>query len=196
MIWEGYNYEDVILINERLVKEDRLLIIYIEEYECEVRDIKLGLEEIIRDIFNVGDSVIKNLDDRGIIRIGVEVDLGDILVGKVILKGEIEFIVEERLFCVIFGEKVREVRDILFKVFYGEFGIIVDVKVFIRENGDDLFLGVNELVRCYIVKKRKIKVGDKMVGCYGNKGVILRVLFEEDMLFMENGILLDIIFNL
>ncbi|HDA5291766.1 TPA: DNA-directed RNA polymerase subunit beta [Clostridioides difficile] len=195
MIWEGYNYEDAILINERLVKEDRLSTIHIEEYECEARDTKLGPEEITRDIPNVGDSAIKNLDDRGIIRIGAEVDSGDILVGKVTPKGETELTAEERLLRAIFGEKAREVRDTSLKVPHGESGIIVDVKVFTRENGDDLSPGVNELVRCYIAKKRKIKVGDKMAGRHGNKGVISRVLPEEDMPFMENGTPLDIILN-
>ena len=195
MTWEGYNYEDAILINERLVKEDRLSTIHIEEYECEARDTKLGPEEITRDIPNVGDSAIKNLDDRGIIRIGAEVDSGDILVGKVTPKGETELTAEERLLRAIFGEKAREVRDTSLKVPHGESGIIVDVKVFTRENGDDLSPGVNELVRCYIAKKRKIKVGDKMAGRHGNKGVISRVLPEEDMPFMENGTPLDIILN-
>lgn len=193
MTWEGYNYEDAILINERLVKEDRLSTIHIEEYECEARDTKLGPEEITRDIPNVG--AIKNLDDRGIIRIGAEVDSGDILVGKVTPKGETELTAEERLLRAIFGEKAREVRDTSLKVPHGESGIIVDVKVFTRENGDDLSPGVNELVRCYIAKKRKIKVGDKMAGRHGNKGVISRVLPEEDMPFMENGTPLDIILN-
>ncbi|MCC0642513.1 MULTISPECIES: DNA-directed RNA polymerase subunit beta [unclassified Clostridioides] len=195
MTWEGYNYEDAILINERLVKEDRLSTIHIEEYECEARDTKLGPEEITRDIPNVGDSAIKNLDDRGIIRIGAEVDSGDILVGKVTPKGETELTAEERLLRAIFGEKAREVRDTSLKVPHGESGIIVDVKVFTRENGDDLSPGVNELVRCYIAKKRKIKVGDKMAGRHGNKGVISRILPEEDMPFMENGTPLDIILN-
>ncbi len=154
MTWEGYNYEDAILINERLVKEDRLSTIHIEEYECEARDTKLGPEEITRDIPNVGDSAIKNLDDRGIIRIGAEVDSGDILVGKVTPKGETELTAEERLLRAIFGEKAREVRDTSLKVPHGESGIIVDVKVFTRENGDDLSPGVNELVRCYIAKKK------------------------------------------
>ena len=195
MTWEGYNYEDAILINERLVKEDRLSTIHIEEYECEARDTKLGPEEITRDIPNVGESAVKNLDDRGIIRIGAEVDSGDILVGKVTPKGETELTAEERLLRAIFGEKAREVRDTSLKVPHGESGIIVDVKVFTRENGDDLSPGVNELVRCYIAKKRKIKVGDKMAGRHGNKGVISRVLPEEDMPFMEDGTPLDIVLN-
>ena len=195
MTWEGYNYEDAILINERLVKEDRLSTIHIEEYECEARDTKLGPEEITRDIPNVSESAIKNLDDRGIIRIGAEVDSGDILVGKVTPKGETELTAEERLLRAIFGEKAREVRDTSLKVPHGESGIIVDVKVFTRENGDDLSPGVNELVRCYIAKKRKIKVGDKMAGRHGNKGVISRVLPEEDMPFMADGTPLDIVLN-
>ena len=195
MTWEGYNYEDAVLINERLVKEDRLSTIHIEEYECEARDTKLGPEEITRDIPNVSENAIKNLDERGIIRIGAEVDSGDILVGKVTPKGETELTAEERLLRAIFGEKAREVRDTSLKVPHGESGIIVDVKVFTRENGDDLSPGVNELVRCYIAKKRKIKVGDKMAGRHGNKGVISRVLPEEDMPFMEDGTPMDIVLN-
>lgn len=195
MTWEGYNYEDAVLINERLVKEDRLSTIHIEEYECEARDTKLGPEEITRDIPNVGENAIKNLDDRGIIRIGAEVDSGDILVGKVTPKGETELTAEERLLRAIFGEKAREVRDTSLKVPHGESGIIVDIKIFTRENGDDLSPGVNELVRCYIAKKRKIKVGDKMAGRHGNKGVISRVLPEEDMPFMEDGTPMDIVLN-
>ena len=195
MTWEGYNYEDAILINEKLVKEDRLSTIHIEEYECEARDTKLGPEEITRDIPNVGESAIKNLDDRGIIRIGAEVDSGDILVGKVTPKGETELTAEERLLRAIFGEKAREVRDTSLKVPHGEGGIIVDVKVFTRENGDDLSPGVNELVRCYIAQKRKIKVGDKMAGRHGNKGVISRILPQEDMPFTEDGTPLDIVLN-
>ena len=195
MTWEGYNYEDAILINEKLVKEDRLSTIHIEEYECEARDTKLGPEEITRDIPNVGESAIKNLDDRGIIRIGAEVDSGDILVGKVTPKGETELTAEERLLRAIFGEKAREVRDTSLKVPHGEGGIIVDVKVFTRENGDDLSPGVNELVRCYIAQKRKIKAGDKMAGRHGNKGVISRILPQEDMPFTEDGTPLDIVLN-
>ena len=195
MTWEGYNYEDAILINEKLVKEDRLSTIHIEEYECEARDTKLGPEEITRDIPNVGESAIKNLDDRGIIRIGAEVDSGDILVGKVTPKGETELTAEERLLRAIFGEKAREVRDTSLKVPHGEGGIIVDVKVFTRENGDDLSPGVNELVRCYIAQKRKIKVGDKIAGRHGNKGVISRILPQEDMPFTEDGTPLDIVLN-
>ena len=195
MTWEGYNYEDAVLINERLVKEDRLSTIHIEEYECEARDTKLGPEEITRDIPNVSENAIKNLDERGIIRIGAEVDSGDILVGKVTPKGETELTAEERLLRAIFGEKAREVRDTSLKVPHGESGIIVDIKVFTRENGDDLSPGVNESVRCYISKKRKIKVGDKMAGRHGNKGVISRVLPEEDMPFMEDGTPMDIVLN-
>ena len=195
MTWEGYNYEDAVLINERLVKEDRLSTIHIEVYECEARDTKLGPEEITRDIPNVSENAIKNLDERGIIRIGAEVDSGDILVGKVTPKGETELTAEERLLRAIFGEKAREVRDTSLKVPHGESGIIVDIKVFTRENGDDLSPGVNESVRCYIAKKRKIKVGDKMAGRHGNKGVISRVLPEEDMPFMEDGTPMDIVLN-
>ena len=195
MTWEGYNYEDAILINEKLVKEDRLSTIHIEEYECEARDTKLGPEEITRDIPNVGESAIKNLDDRGIIRIGAEVDSGDILVGKVTPKGETELTAEERLLRAIFGEKAREVRDTSLKVPHGEGGIIVDVKVFTRENGDDLSPGVNELVRCYIAQKRKIKVGENMAGRHCNKGVISRILPQEDMPFTEDGTPLDIVLN-
>jgi DNA-directed RNA polymerase subunit beta len=195
MTWEGYNYEDAILINERLVKEDRLSTMHIEEYEAEARDTKLGPEEITRDIPNVSEEAIKNLDDRGIIRIGAEISSGDILVGKVTPKGETELTAEERLLRAIFGEKAREVRDTSLKVPHGESGIIVDVKVFTRENGDELPPGVNELVRCYIAKKRKINVGDKMAGRHGNKGVISRVLPEEDMPFMEDGQPLEIVLN-
>ena len=195
MTWEGYNYEDAILINEKLVKEDRLSTIHIEEYECEARDTKLGPEEITRDIPNVGESAIKNLDDRGIIRIGAEVDSGDILVGKVTPKGETELTAEERLLRAKKKKKAREVRDTSLKVPHGEGGIIVDVKVFTRENGDDLSPGVNELVRCYIAQKRKIKVGDKMAGRHGNKGVISRILPQEDMPFTEDGTPLDIVLN-
>ena len=195
MTWEGYNYEDAVLINERLVKEDRLSTIHIEEYECEARDTKLGPEEITRDIPNVSENAIKNLDERGIIRIGAEVDSGDILVGKVTPKGETELTAEERLLRAIFGEKAREVRDTSLKVPHGESGIIVDIKVFTRENGDDLSPGVNESVRCYIAKKRKIKVGDKMAGRHGNKGVISLVLPSEDMPYTEDGEPIDILLN-
>ncbi|KXZ38973.1 DNA-directed RNA polymerase subunit beta [Alkalithermobacter thermoalcaliphilus JW-YL-7 = DSM 7308] len=195
MTWEGYNYEDAILINERLVREDRLSTIHIEEYESEARDTKLGPEEITRDIPNVGEDAIKDLDERGIIRIGAEVESGDILVGKVTPKGETELTAEERLLRAIFGEKAREVRDTSLRVPHGESGIIVDVKVFTRENGDELSPGVNELVRVYIAKKRKISVGDKMAGRHGNKGVISRVLPEEDMPFMADGTPIEIVLN-
>ncbi|MDO5096070.1 MAG: DNA-directed RNA polymerase subunit beta [Peptostreptococcaceae bacterium] len=195
MTWEGYNYEDAILINERLVREDRLSTIHIEEYESEARDTKLGPEEITRDIPNVGEDALKNLDERGIIRIGAEVEAGDILVGKVTPKGETEITPEERLLRAIFAEKAREVRDTSLKVPHGESGIIVDIKVFSREKGDELPSGVNELVRCYIAKKRKINVGDKMAGRHGNKGVISRILPEEDMPFMPDGTPLEIVLN-
>ena len=178
MTWEGYNYEDAILISEKLVKEDVFTSIHIEEYEAEARDTKLGPEEITRDIPNVGEEALKDLDERGIIRIGAEVRAGDILVGKVTPKGETELTAEERLLRAIFGEKAREVRDTSLKVPHGEAGIIVDVKVFTRENGDELPPGVNQLVRCYIAQKRKISVGDKMAGRHGNRGVISRLLPE------------------
>jgi len=195
MTWEGYNFEDAILLNERLVMEDALTSIHIEEYEAEARDTKLGPEEITRDIPNVGEEALKDLDERGIIRIGAEVNSGDILVGKVTPKGETELTAEERLLRAIFGEKAREVRDTSLRVPHGESGIIVDVKVFTRENGDELPPGVNILVRCYIAKKRKISVGDKMAGRHGNKGVISRVLPEEDMPFLEDGTPLQIVLN-
>lgn len=195
MTWEGYNYEDAILISEKLVKEDVFTSIHIEEYEAEARDTKLGPEEITRDIPNVGEEALKDLDERGIIRIGAEVRAGDILVGKVTPKGETELTAEERLLRAIFGEKAREVRDTSLRVPHGEAGIIVDVKVFTRENGDELPPGVNQLVRCYIAQKRKISVGDKMAGRHGNKGVISRVLPEEDMPFMPNGTPLEIVLN-
>ncbi len=195
MTWEGYNFEDAILLNERLVMEDALTSIHIEEYESEARDTKLGPEEITRDIPNVGEDALKDLDERGIIRVGAEVNSGDILVGKVTPKGETELTAEERLLRAIFGEKAREVRDTSLKVPHGESGIIVDVKVFTRENGDELPPGVNILVRCYIAKKRKINVGDKMAGRHGNKGVISRVLPEEDMPFLEDGTPLQIVLN-
>jgi DNA-directed RNA polymerase subunit beta len=195
MTWEGYNYEDAILINERLVKDDVLTSIHIEEYEADARDTKLGPEEITRDIPNVGEDALKDLDERGIIRIGAEVLSGDILVGKVTPKGETELTAEERLLRAIFGEKAREVRDTSLKVPHGESGIIVDVKVFTRENGDELSPGVNELVRVYIAKKRKISVGDKIAGRHGNKGVISRILPEEDMPFLSDGTPLDIVLN-
>ncbi len=195
MTWEGYNYEDAILISEKLVKEDVFTSIHIEEYECESRDTKLGPEEITRDIPNVSEEALKDLDDRGIIRIGAEVRSGDILVGKVTPKGETELTAEERLLRAIFGEKAREVRDTSLRVPHGEAGIIVDVKVFTRENGDELPPGVNQLVRCYIAQKRKISVGDKMAGRHGNKGVISRILPEEDMPFLPDGTPLQIVLN-
>ena len=195
MTWEGYNYEDAILISEKLVREDVFTSIHIEEYEAEARDTKLGPEEITRDIPNVGEEALKDLDERGIIRVGAEVRSGDILVGKVTPKGETELTAEERLLRAIFGEKAREVRDTSLKVPHGEAGIIVDVKVFTRENGDELPPGVNQLVRCYIAQKRKISVGDKMAGRHGNKGVISRVLPEEDMPYMPNGTPLEIVLN-
>ncbi len=195
MTWEGYNYEDAILISEKLVKEDVFTSIHIEEYEAEARDTKLGPEEITRDIPNVGEEVLKDLDERGIIRIGAEVRAGDILVGKVTPKGETELTAEERLLRAIFGEKAREVRDTSLRVPHGEGGIVVDVKVFTRENGDELPPGVNALVRCYVAQKRKISVGDKMAGRHGNKGVISRILPEEDMPFLPDGTPLEIVLN-
>ncbi|MGG7178974.1 DNA-directed RNA polymerase subunit beta [Clostridium paraputrificum] len=193
--WEGYNYEDAMLISEELVREDVFTSIHIEEYECEARDTKLGPEEITRDIPNVSEDALKDVDERGIIRIGAEVRSGDILVGKVTPKGETELTAEERLLRAIFGEKAREVRDTSLRAPHGEAGIIVDIKVFTRENGDDLNPGVNELVRCYIAQKRKISVGDKMAGRHGNKGVISRVLPEEDMPFLPDGRPLQICLN-
>ena len=193
--WEGYNYEDAILINERLVKEDVFTSIHIEEYDCECRDTKLGAEEITRDIPNIGDDSLKDLDENGIIRIGAEVRPGDILVGKVTPKGETELTAEERLLRAIFGEKAREVRDTSLRVPHGEAGTIVDVKIFTRENSDELGPGVNQVIRCYIATKRKISVGDKMAGRHGNKGVISRVLPEEDMPFMPDGTPIDILLN-
>ncbi|MEI3395548.1 MAG: DNA-directed RNA polymerase subunit beta [Clostridia bacterium] len=193
--WEGYNYEDAILLNERLVKEDVFTSIHIEEYDCECRDTKLGPEEITRDIPNVGDDVLKDLDENGIIRIGAEVRPGDILVGKVTPKGETELTAEERLLRAIFGEKAREVRDTSLRVPHGEAGTIVDVKIFTRDNSDELGPGVNQIIRCYIATKRKISVGDKMAGRHGNKGVISRVLPEEDMPFMPDGTPIDILLN-
>ena len=195
MTWEGYNYEDAILLSERLVQEDIYTSIHIEEYEVEARDTKVGPEEITRDIPNVGEDTLKDLDERGIIRIGAEVRSGDILVGRVTPKGETELTAEERLLRAIFGEKVREVRDTSLRVPHGEAGIIVDVKIFTRENGDELDPGVNRMVRCYIAQKRKISVGDKMAGRHGNKGVISRVLPVEDMPFLPNGRALDIVLN-
>ncbi|KYH28803.1 DNA-directed RNA polymerase subunit beta [Clostridium colicanis DSM 13634] len=193
--WEGYNYEDAMLVSEQLVRDDIFTSIHIEEYEAEARDTKLGPEEITRDIPNVGEDALKNIDERGIIRIGAEVRSGDILVGKVTPKGETELTAEERLLRAIFGEKAREVRDTSLRVPHGEAGIIVDVKVFTRENGDELPPGVNELVRCYIAQKRKISVGDKMAGRHGNKGVISRILPEEDMPFLPDGRPLQICLN-
>ena len=193
--WEGYNYEDAILINERLVKEDVFTSIHIEEYDCECRDTKLGAEEITRDIPNVGDDSLKDLDENGIIRIGAEVRPGDILVGKVTPKGETELTAEERLLRAIFGEKAREVRDTSLRVPHGEAGTIVDIKIFTRDNSDELGPGVNQIIRCYIATKRKISVGDKMAGRHGNKGVISRVLPEEDMPFMPDGTPIDILLN-
>ena len=195
MTWEGYNYEDAVLLNERLVREDVFTSVHIEEYEIECRDTKLGPEEITRDIPNVGDDALKDLDENGIIRVGAEVHAGDILVGKVTPKGETELTAEERLLRAIFGEKAREVRDNSLKVPHGEAGIIIDVKIFTRENCDELSAGVNKLVRCYIAQKRKISVGDKMAGRHGNKGVVSRILPEEDMPFLPDGTPLDIVLN-
>ena len=193
--WEGYNYEDAVLISERLVKEDVYTSIHIEEYDCECRDTKLGPEEITRDIPNVGDDVLKDLDENGIIRIGAEVRPGDILVGKVTPKGETELTAEERLLRAIFGEKSREVRDTSLRVPHGEAGTIVDIKIFTRENSEELAPGVNQVIRCYIATKRKISVGDKMAGRHGNKGVISRILPEEDMPFLPDGTPVDIVLN-
>ena len=193
--WEGYNYEDAILLNERLVKEDVFTSIHIEEYDCECRDTKLGAEEITRDIPNIGDDSLKDLDENGIIRIGAEVRPGDILVGKVTPKGETELTAEERLLRAIFGEKAREVRDTSLRVPHGEAGTIVDVKIFTRDNSDELGPGVNQVIRCYIATKRKISVGDKMAGRHGNKGVISRILPSEDMPFMPDGTPIDILLN-
>ena len=195
MTWEGYNYEDAVLLSERLVQEDVYTSVHIEEYEAEARDTKLGPEEITRDIPGVGDDALKDLDERGIIRIGAEVRAGDILVGKVTPKGETELTAEERLLRAIFGEKAREVRDTSLKVPHGEYGIVVDAKVFTRDNGDELSPGVNQSVRIYIAQKRKISVGDKMAGRHGNKGVVSRVLPVEDMPFLPNGRPLDIVLN-
>ena len=193
--WEGYNYEDAILLNERLVQEDVFTSIHIEEYECECRDTKLGAEEITRDIPNVGDDALKDLDENGIIRIGAEVRPGDILVGKVTPKGETELTAEERLLRAIFGEKAREVRDTSLRVPHGEAGTIVDVKIFTRDNSEELGPGVNQVIRCYIATKRKISVGDKMAGRHGNKGVISRILPTEDMPFLPDGTPIDILLN-
>ncbi len=195
MTWEGYNYEDAVLLSERLVQDDVYTSVHIEEYEAEARDTKLGPEEITRDVPGVGDDALKDLDDRGIIRVGAEVRAGDILVGKVTPKGETELTAEERLLRAIFGEKAREVRDTSLKVPHGEYGIVVDAKVFTRENGDELSPGVNQAVRIYIAQKRKISVGDKMAGRHGNKGVVSRVLPVEDMPYLPNGRPLDIVLN-
>ena len=195
MTWEGYNYEDAVLLNERLVKEDVYTSIHIEEYEIDARDTKLGPEEITRDISNVGEEALKDLDERGIIRVGAEVHAGDILVGKVTPKGETDLTAEERLLRAIFGEKAREVRDTSLKVPHGESGIVIDTKVFTRENGDELGPGVNQVVRVYIAQRRKIQPGDKMAGRHGNKGVVSRVLPQEDMPFLPDGTPLDIVLN-
>jgi DNA-directed RNA polymerase subunit beta len=196
MTWEGYNYEDAVLINEKIVRDDVYTSIHIEEYEIEARDTKLGPEEITRDIPNVNEDLLKDLDEDGIIRVGAEVRAGDILVGKVTPKGETELTAEERLLRAIFGEKAREVRDTSLRVPHGEYGIIVDVKVFTRENSnDELSPGVNKVVRCYIAQKRKISVGDKMAGRHGNKGVVSRILPQEDMPFLPDGTPLDIVLN-
>ena len=195
MTWEGYNYEDAVLINEKLVRDDVYTSVHIEEYETEARDTKLGPEEITRDIPNVGEDALGNLDERGIIRIGAEVHSGDILVGKVTPKGETELTAEERLLRAIFGEKAKEVRDTSLKVPHGEYGIVVNVEVFTRENSDELSPGVNKVVRCYIAQKRKLSVGDKMAGRHGNKGVVSRILPQEDMPFLPDGTPLDIVLN-
>ena len=195
MTWEGYNYEDAVLLNERLVREDLYTSIHIEEFEMDARDTKLGPEEITRDIPNVGDDALKNLDEEGIIRVGAEVKSGDILVGKVTPKGETDLTAEERLLRAIFGEKAREVRDTSLKVPHGESGIVLDTKKFTRDSGDDLGPGVNMVVRVYIAQRRKIQVGDKMAGRHGNKGVVSRILPQEDMPFLPDGTPLDIVLN-
>ena len=195
MTWEGYNYEDAVLLNERLVREDLYTSIHIEEFEMDARDTKLGPEEITRDIPNVGEDALKDLDENGIIRVGAEVKAGDILVGKVTPKGETDLTAEERLLRAIFGEKAREVRDTSLKVPHGQSGIVLDTKVFTRENGDELGPGVNMVVRVYIAQRRKIQVGDKMAGRHGNKGVVSRVLPQEDMPFLPDGTPLDIVLN-
>ena len=194
MTWEGYNYEDAVLLNEKIVRNDVYTSIHIEEYEMEARDTKLGPEEITRDIPNVNEELLKDLDDRGIIRVGADVRAGDILVGKVTPKGETELTAEERLLRAIFGEKAREVRDTSLRVPHGEYGVVVDVKVFTRENShDELSPGVNKVVRCYIARSGKISVGDKMAGRHGNKGVVSRILPEEEMPFLPDGTPLDIV---
>ena len=195
MNWEGYNYEDAILISEDLVKEDVLTSIHIEDYDCEARDTKLGPEEITREVPNVGDDVLKDLDENGIIRIGAEVRSGDILVGKVTPKGETELTAEEKLLRAIFGEKAREVRDTSLRVPHGEAGTVVDVKIFTRDNCDELATGVHKVVRIYIAQKRKISVGDKISGRHGNKGVISRILPREDMPYLPDGTPLQIVLN-
>ncbi len=196
MTWEGYNYEDAVLLNEKIVRNDVYTSIHIEEYELEARDTKLGPEEITRDIPNVNEELLRDLDDRGIIRPGADVRAGDLLVGKVTPKGETELTAEERLLRAIFGEKAREVRDTSLRVPHGEYGVVVDVKVFTRENShDELSPGVNKVVRCYIAQKRKISVGDKMAGRHGNKGVVSRILPEEEMPFLPDGTPLDIVLN-
>ena len=195
MTWEGFNYEDAVLLNEKLVRDDIFTSIHIEEYEIEERDTKLGSEEITRDIPGLSEDARKDLDANGIIRVGAEVHSGDILVGKITPKGETELTAEERLLRAIFGEKVREVRDTSLKVPHGEYGIVVDVKVFDREKGDEMAPGLNKIVRCYVAQKRKISVGDKMAGRHGNKGVVSRVLPQEDMPFLPDGTPLDIVLN-
>ena len=195
MPWQGHNYEDAIILSQRLVQEDVLTSIHIEEHEVDARDTKLGPEEITRDIPNVGEEMLADLDERGIIRIGAEVTTGDILVGKVTPKGETELTPEERLLRAIFGEKAREVRDTSMKVPHGESGTVIGVRVFDREDGDELPPGVNQLVRVYVAQKRKISVGDKLAGRHGNKGVIAKILPIEDMPFMEDGTPVDVVLN-
>src|SRR5436305_11745878 len=195
MSWEGYNFEDAIILSKRLVKDDELTSIHIEEYEIDARTRKLGDEEITRDIPNRSEEWLRNLDDRGIVRIGAEGGSGDLLVGKVTPKGETELTAEEKLIRAIFKEKAREVRDTSLKVPHGEGGTVIDVKTFSRDNGDDLSPGVNELVRVYVAKKRKISEGDKLAGRHGNKGVISKIVAEEDMPFMEDGRSVDILLN-
>ncbi|MCL2194920.1 MAG: DNA-directed RNA polymerase subunit beta, partial [Oscillospiraceae bacterium] len=195
MTWEGYNYEDAVLVNEKMVQDDVYTSIHIEQFELEARDTKLGAEEITRDIPNVGDDAMKDLDEMGVIRVGAEVKSGDILVGKVTPKGETELTAEERLLRAIFGEKVKEVRDTSLRLPHGEYGIVVNVEVFTRENSDELSPGVNKVVRCFIAQKRKLSVGDKMAGRHGNKGVVSRILPQEDMPFLEDGTPLDIVLN-
>src|SRR5215204_3162711 len=195
MSWEGYNFEDAIILSERLVKDDELTSIHIEEYEIDARTTKLGDEEITRDIPNRSEESLRNLDDRGIVRIGAEVQSGDLLVGKVTPKGETELTAEEKLIRAIFKEKAREVRDTSLKVPHGEGGKVIDVKTFSREDGDDLPPGVNELVRVYVAKKRKIAEGDKLAGRHGNKGVIAKIVAEEDMPFLQDGTPVDVVLN-